>query len=260
MKERTLAFIKELGLFPLNSRADFLLLKDKLSRDDFRSEWVEDESNVADTYLSPPDADEIKALLLNRAKNHDVKRAVAFYKVIRLSYSSGLKSFASQPIDLRKFFNSIWELHNRMANVIIENQDFEALIEHYDRPNTVFYCDPPYYETEGMYAACFSKDDHERLKRTLEGIEGRFLLSYNDCLYIRDLYRDREMIECSRIHNMAQRYDAGAEFPELLIGNFDLLETQRNKPLQLMFEEENGNIDYEKILRESIANKEIQKG
>lgn len=259
MKDRTLAFIKELGLFPLDSRADFLMLKDELSKGAFRSEWLEDEIGIAEKVLSPPDADEIKTLLTSRAEDRDVKRAVAFYKVVRLSYSSGLKSFASQPIDLRRFFDSIWELHGRMANVIIENQDFETLIRHYDRPNTVFYCDPPYYETEGMYAACFSKDDHERLKNTLCGVKGRFLLSYNDCEYIRELYRDFEILECSRIHNMAQRYNAGAEFPELLIGNFDLLETQKNKPIQLVIGEDNENIDYEKILRESIVKNKIKK-
>lgn len=252
MKDRTLAFIKELGFYPLNSRADFLLLKDELSRHSFDSAFLDEESELAYVLLTPLNSDEIKKLLTERATDYDIKRAVAFYKVVRLSYSSGLKSFASQPIDLRRFFQSIWELHDRMANVIIENQDFETLIRHYDRPNTVFYCDPPYYETEGMYAACFSKEDHERLMNTLSKIDGRFLLSYNDCEYIRDLYRDFEIFECSRIHNMAQRYNAGAEFPELLIGNFDLLETQKNKPLQLTFGD-GDDIDYEKILRESIV-------
>ncbi|MBR0236106.1 MAG: DNA adenine methylase [Clostridia bacterium] len=259
MKDRTIAFIKELGLFPLNSRADFLFLKEALSKNEFKNEWINEEIDLTSVILSPPGTEDIKRLLTERANDYDIKRAVAFYKVIRFSYSSGLKSFASQPIDLRRFFNSIWELHGRMTNVIIENQDFETLIRHYDRPNTVFYCDPPYYETEGMYAACFSKDDHERLKNTLCSIKGRFLLSYNDCEYIRKLYRDFEILECSRIHNMAQRYNAGAEFPELLIGNFDLLETQKNKPIQLVIGEDNENIDYEKILRESIVKNKIKK-
>ena len=49
---------------------------------------------------------------------------------------------------------------------------------------------------------------------------------------------------------MAQRYRAGDAYPELLIGNFDLLESVREKPLQMTFDSE--PIDYEKILKESI--------
>ena len=57
-------------------------------------------------------------------------------------------------------------------------------------------------------------------------IKGKFLLSYNDCPEIRELYsKEGIMIESTtRISNIAQRYDAGKQYPELLISNYDTYE------------------------------------
>ena len=76
-------------------------------------------------------------------------------------------------------------------------------------------------------------DDHVRLRDTLFSIEGKFLLSYNDCEKVRRLYDGCRMFPFTRIHSMAQRYDAGREFGELLIGNYDIFERRRAQPSQL---------------------------
>lgn len=189
--------------------------------------------------------------------SYEVVRACNYLKLLRYSYSSGGKSFASQPFDIRKLFYLIWQTHARLSNVVIENQDFEKLIKHYDRENTVFYLDPPYYQTEGMYAQAFTKEDHYRLFETLKNVKGKWLLSYNDCEFIRDLYRDYFIFEFSRVHSMAQRYEAGKQFPELLIGNYDLYERERSKPYQMtLFGHE--EFDYEKILKECILQCKIR--
>ena len=177
-----------------------------------------------------------------------------FLKLLRLSYASSGKSFASQPFDIRKLFGLIQDLKNRMANVVVENQDFETLIRHYDRPDAFFYADPPYFSTEGMYEVEFGWDDHVRLRETLGKIKGKFLLSYNDCPEIRELYDGFSIFDFSRVHSMAQRYDAGKEFKELLIANYDFFERERSRPKQLTLFDIYGdeNYDYEKILKESI--------
>src|SRR5699024_5860482 len=108
--------------------------------------------------------------------------------------------------------------------VTIENKDFEELIIQYDRPDAFFYCDPPYYETEGHYEVVFSKEDHIRLCRALRKIQGKFLLSYNDCEFIRELYKDFYIESCSRVNNMALRYDCSSQFPEVLISNYNPME------------------------------------
>ena len=184
-------------------------------------------------------------------EDYDVRRASMFLKLLRNSYSSSGKSFASQPFDIRKLFGLIQELEDRMANVVIENQDFETLIRHYDRPDAFFYADPPYFSTEDMYEVGFGWDDHVRLRETLGRIKGKFLLSYNDCPEIRELYDGFSLFDFSRTHSMAQRYEAGKEFKELLIANYDYYERENAKPKQLTLFDIYGdeNYDYEKNIK-----------
>ncbi len=259
MKERTIATVREIGFCNLNSREDFNAIKKFFEKEDteFTDSYLTEELRLTELTLPPPEAKELQELRTRITKDYDVRRAAMFLKLLRYSYSSGCKSFAAQPFDIRRLFGLIKQLEDRMANVIVENQDFETLIKHYDRPDAFFYADPPYFSSEDMYDVGFNWDDHLRLRDTLSKIKGKFLLSYNDCPEIRELYKDFSMLDFSRIHSMVQRYDAGKEFKELLIGNYDLYERERNRPLQIsMFYDK--TIDYEKILRESIISCKIK--
>lgn len=261
MKDRTVATLRAIGFCNLNSREDFNAIKKFFESDGkFTDEYLLEELELTALTFPPPEAKELQELRTRITIDYDVRRAAMFLKLLRYSYSSGCKSFASQPFDIRRLFGLIKELEDRMATVVVENQDFETLIKHYDRPDTFFYADPPYYSTEDMYAVGFNWDDHVRLHDTLSNIKGKFLLSYNDCPEIRELYKDFSMFDFSRTHSMAQRYEAGKEFKELLIGNYDLYERERNKPIQMsLFAEQIENQQhYEKILKESIISCKIK--
>lgn len=253
MKERTMATIRELGFCNLNSREDFNATRSFFNYNkSFTDDYLKEELKLTEILFPPLEAQELQEVRTKITTDYDVRRAAMFLKLLRYSYSSGCKSFASQPFDIRRLFELIMQLESRMANVVVENQDFETLIKHYDRTDTFFYLDPPYFSTESMYAVGFNWDDHVRLKDTLSKIKGKFLLSYNDCSEIRDLYQGFNMFDFSRTHSMAQRYDAGKEFKELLIANYDLYERERNKPQQLTMFNFGETIDYEKILKECI--------
>lgn len=262
MKERTMAVIRELGFCHLNSREDFIAIRRFFENEQFYDKYLTEELKLTELMFPPPEAKDLKEIRIRITQDHDVRRAAMFLKLLRFSYSSSGKSYASQPFDIRKLFGLIQELQDRMANVVVENQDFETLIKHYDRPDAFFYLDPPYFSTEDMYEVGFEWDDHVRLRDTLKNIKGKFLLSYNDCDEIRELYNGFSMFDFSRVHSMAQRYEAGKEFKELLIGNYDLYEREKGKPKQLtIFELQNDdeNFDYEKILKECIISCKIQK-
>lgn len=233
MKDRTMATIRELGFCHLNSREDFIAIRRFFDHERFNDRYLTEELLLTEIMLPPLEGAELKELRKRITEDHDVRRAAMFLKLLRNSYSSSGKSFASQPFDIRKLFGLIQELESRMANVVVENQDFETLIRHYDRPDAFFYLDPPYYSTEDMYEAGFGSEDHIRLRDILGNIKGRFLLSYNDCPEIRGLYEGFSLFDFSRIHSMAQRYEAGKEFKELLIANYDLYERERTQPKQL---------------------------
>lgn len=258
MKDRTMATVRELGFCNLNSREDFIAIRDFFEKEVFDDKYLTEELRLTDIMLPPPEAYELKELRTRITEDYDVRRAAMFLKLLRYSYSSSGKSYASQPFDIRRLFGLIKELESRMANVVVENQDFETLIKHYDRPDTFFYADPPYFSTEDMYAVEFGREDHVRLRDTLKGIKGRFLLSYNDCPEVRELYEGFSVLDFSRTHSMVQRYEAGKEFKELLIGNYDLYEREKSKPKQLTLFDAYGGLsedeyDYEKVLKESIV-------
>lgn len=262
MKERTMAVIRELGFCHLNSREDFIAIRHFFENEQFDDKCLSEELRLTQILFPPPEANELTEMRKRITADYDVRRAAMFLKLLRFSYSSSGKSYASQPFDIRKLFGLISQLQDRMANVVVENQDFETLIKHYDRPDAFFYLDPPYFSTEDMYEVGFGWDDHVRLRNTLKNIKGKFLLSYNDCDEIRELYNGFSMFDFSRTHSMAQRYEAGKEFKELLIGNYDLYEREKMKPKQLTFfgtENDNENFDYEKILKECIIQCKIQK-
>ena len=187
--------------YVLNSREDFELLRDALARD------------------SPATP---------------VQKASWFYQIIRYSYASGLTSYGSQPHDIRSDFPLIEQAHRRLKDVVVENKDFEKLIRQYDRPVSFFYCDPPYHATEGYYQNIgedgFTEKDHIRLRDTLLSMEGRFLLSYNDDAFVRELY-DAPGIQIeavTRLNNIKQRYEPNSQFAEVFIANYDMMERERS--------------------------------
>lgn len=252
MKFRPMAVIRELGFCNLNSRDDFDAYRKFFEHEIFDDEYLAEELDLTEIMLPPLRSDELKALYIDRTQDYDVRKAALYLKLQRYSYSSSGKSFASQPFDIRKLFHLIQQLEIRMANVVVENQDFEKLIRHYDRNDAFFYLDPPYYSTENMYPGGFGTDDHKRLRDLLCTIKGRFLLSYNDCPEIRGLYKEYEIFDFTRTHSMAQRYEAGKEFRELLIANYDFYERVKTLPMQMNLFDDAEKFDYMKILKECI--------
>lgn len=225
VRDQPLAFIQELGYLPENSRYIFGLYKEIISRQRIEDKYLEDEMKRIKVFFTEIQAEEIYEIMKSeRIEKQDVKLAVAFFKLIRYSYGSGCRTFGCRGYDVRKAFKLVWDVSDRLAGAGIENKDFEELIVQYDRPDSFFYCDPPYYQTEGHYAVVFTKEDHLRLRDTLKKIQGKFLLSYNDCEFIRELYRDFYIESVTRANNMALRYDSEAQFPELLISNYNPME------------------------------------
>ena len=101
---------------------------------------------------------------------------------------------------------------------------FGVIFQRYDSPTTVFYIDPPYFFTEDYYPGnIFLRSDHQRLAAILLNAEGLWLLSYNLCPEVLELYQQPGILieQVDRINNMAQRYEGGAVFQEVLISNYD---------------------------------------
>ena len=114
----------------------------------------------------------------------------------------------------------------------MEVEDFETIFQRYDSPNTQFYIDPPYFFTEDYYGSLFLRSDHQRLAVILLHAEGLWLLSYNLCPEVLELYQQPGILieEVERPNNMAPAVRGRGGVPEVLISNYD---TTKATPEQL---------------------------
>lgn len=158
----------------------------------------------------------------------EIQRAVRYLYLINHSYSGKAATFGysvmqhpKQKIRSKEFITSIAE---RMKNTYVENLDFETLIRKYDRPGTLFFLDPPYFETCIDFTKeidiQFGKDEHLRLRDLCSNMKGNFILTVNDHPWMRELYKDfyilptEVMYSCNRSNNSTAK--------ELIIASYDL--------------------------------------
>lgn len=80
----------------------------------------------------------------------------------------------------------------RLLRVQIENRPAIDVINLYDSPTTLFYCDPPYiHETRGdskAYGHEMTNADHEQLALVLNRVAGKVAISNYDCDLMNDLF------------------------------------------------------------------------
>jgi DNA adenine methylase len=103
----------------------------------------------------------------------------------------------------------------------VENRPYDKIINRFDKPDTFFYCDPPYYGFEDYYGqGILRRDDFQKLRDILSNIKGKFIMSINDNDVIRGLYREFniEVVETSYSAAGANRKK---QVQELLIRNYD---------------------------------------
>lgn len=151
----------------------------------------------------------------------DIQRAARFFMLIKTSYGCDVRSYGCVKKNINTMVEYLEKIQQRLSNVVIENKDFADLMKIYDKSDSLSYFDPPYYKTEKYYQAEFKEDDHLRLKCVLENIKGKFILSYNDCVFIRELYKDFHIEDIARNNNLVGRYsEKNKTFNELIIRNY----------------------------------------
>ena len=219
-----------------NEKKDWAIPKDGHYRyaeiyNDFNSELV----NFWKYIKHHPDAfvAELNEYIISRElftdfkNNHhdrtELERAVLFYYLLTMSYGSQSKSFVvkdDKSLPLRAL-DKVKQATERLKNVYVENLDFETLVTKYDSDTTFFYVDPPYYKRENFYKRdnVGSFDGHERLANVLKNIKGKFILSYNDETYIRELYSDFHIKEVNAPYSVSKKR---IEVKELIVANYEI--------------------------------------
>jgi DNA adenine methylase len=111
--------------------------------------------------------------------------------------------------------------------IIIQSGDFEASIDTAENGSFVYF-DPPYHSPNntnftGYQAGGFDETEQERLRDVYTRLSNRgvkCLLSNSDTLFIRELYKDYEIIEVEANRAINSNADGRGKVTELLIKNW----------------------------------------
>ena len=221
VQEKSNVLLKELNFLPIHSRPLFELYKKFVEHEATYLQNVLEELAVLEDRkcFTEEQADELRPIFEKRLELFDVQRAAAFYKRTRGSFSGTMNSFGVKTLHLSKFFYLISEACKRLEKVVVENKNALQIITERDSEDTLIYCDPPYFQAEKQYRIRCDWRFHIRLWQKLTACRGYVVLSYNDCPFIRQLYRDFYIYAFERNNPLAQ--EKGAKYGELVITNYD---------------------------------------
>lgn len=156
----------------------------------------------------------------------ELERAVRFLYLQKTAFGGKVRSQAFGVALERVRFSServipqIQALHERLAGVYIECLPYQEFIKRYDRVDTLFYLDPPYWNCENDYGkGTFCKADFDELAKLLKGIKGKFILSINDVPEIRQIFKAFYIKEVQTTYTVGTQ--SGKQAAELLISNID---------------------------------------
>ena len=158
----------------------------------------------------------------------DIQRAARFYYLQKLGFGGkvdgrnfGVVATGSGPrLNLLRIEEELSAVHLRLASVVIEHLPWQECIARYDRPGTLFYLDPPYWQTEG-YGVDFGWEQYERLASVLRGLQGKAVLSINDHPDIRALFAGFETIPLQLGYTIGGAGGRDRQSGELIIKSWD---------------------------------------
>jgi len=160
---------------------------------------------------------------------NDIERAAVYYYLISQSFGSKGDNFAMSTKSFRKpkyIYKSFYKWSRRLRNTTIENMSFEKLIKTYDKEGAFFYCDPPYYKTEKYYKNIgeFGEREHRLLADLLRKSKSKWLVSYNDCEFICELYQGFNILESKEIEYLLGKNAHGKRkvIKEIYICNYEV--------------------------------------
>lgn len=159
-----------------------------------RAEFVE-------AYLPSDDA-------LERARRTVIRSFMGFGSDgVHSSHKTGFRgrsqrSGSTPAHDWRNYPEALRVLIERLRGVVIERQPALELIAKYDRPDALFYVDPPYVHSTRKrvdsargYRHEMTDEDHRDLAALLSSVQGMVVLSGYDCGLYQELYGGWQRVE-----------------------------------------------------------------
>lgn len=153
----------------------------------------------------------------------DIQRAARFYYLQRQSFggrvngqSFGTATTSPPKLNLLRLEEDLSQAHLRLHGVYVENLPWQKVFERYDRAHTLFYLDPPYWETEG-YGVDFGLDQYAQMADLAGSAEGSMIISVNDHPEMRRAFAGLHTDELALAYTVGG--GAGTQARELLLYN-----------------------------------------
>lgn len=154
----------------------------------------------------------------------DIQRAARFFYLQKLSFgarvdgqSFGTSTTSGPRLNLLRLEEDLSAAHLRLADTTIEHLPWSTCVSRYDRPHTLFFCDPPYWQTEG-YGVEFPLEEYEALANAARSAAGTMIITVNDHPEMRSVFAGLEMRSVPISYTIGG--GAGVERAELIIGNW----------------------------------------
>ncbi|EKO8773786.1 DNA adenine methylase [Salmonella enterica] len=155
----------------------------------------------------------------------DIQRAARFYYLQKQAFGGkvadhtfGTSTTSAPRFNLLRIEEELSMAHLRLSRTLIEHLDWHQCIERYDRPHTLFYCDPPYWGTEG-YGVDFPIGNYIRMATLARSIKGKMIISVNDIPEMRQAFNGLNIQSVDISYNLKVTGKATPR-KELVICNF----------------------------------------
>ncbi|ECK6151116.1 DNA adenine methylase [Salmonella enterica] len=155
----------------------------------------------------------------------DIQRAARFYYLQKQAFGGkvadhtfGTSTTSAPRFNLLRIEEELSMAHLRLSRTLIEHLDWHQCIERYDRPHTLFYCDPPYWGTEG-YGVEFGLENYDHMAELARSIKGKMIISVNDIPEMRQAFNGLNIQTVDISYNLKVTGKATPR-KELVICNF----------------------------------------
>lgn len=155
----------------------------------------------------------------------DIQRAARFYYLQQHAFGGKVdgQTFGTATtgpaINLCRIEENLSAAHLRLSGTYVENLPWQEVMRRYDRPHSFFYCDPPYWQTEG-YGVDFGFEQYQELAAFMRSCKGKVMVSINDHPDIRACFDGFYMEGLDIKYAVANTHGAPATSKELVIMNW----------------------------------------
>lgn len=126
----------------------------------------------------------------------DIQRAARFYYLQKNAFGGhvenqtfGISPTRAPRLNLLRIEEELSMGHLRLSGIYAEHLAWDKCIERYDREETLFFCDPPYFKTAG-YGVSFGMEQYQKMAELAKSIKGKMVITVNDCPEMREVFSD----------------------------------------------------------------------